>query len=123
MNPAAGHFTTLVPFKEDACPVILAEEKVINARPPLIRVSIQEFLPDKLQPVGNTLPLCQTKIDLVLGAAYAATEAWYEGFYWPLPLNKAKTCHTTRRPNWHRGRIYSLAGADFVAISTNPNPF
>jgi len=114
MNSATGHFTTLDPFKEDACPVTLAEEKVLNARPTLIYVSVQEFLPDKLQPIGNTLPFCQTKIDLVLSATYAATEACYEGFYLPLPLNKAKTCHTTRRPNWRRGRMYSLAGADFV---------
>jgi len=86
MNSATGHFTTLHPFKEDACPVMLAEEKVLNARPALIYVSVQEFLPDKLQPIGNTLPFCQTKIDLVLSATYAATEASYEGFYLHLAL-------------------------------------
>jgi hypothetical protein len=110
MNSATGHFTTLDPFKEDACPITLAEEEVLNARPTLIYVSVQEFLPDKPQPIGNTLPFCQTKIDLVLSATYAATEACYEGFYLPLPLNKAKTCHTARRPNWRRDRMYSLAG-------------
>lgn len=78
------HFTTLGPFKEDACPVTLAEEEVINPRPTLIYVSVQEFLPDKLQPIGNTLPFCQTKIDLVLSATYAATEACCEGFHLPL---------------------------------------
>jgi len=114
MNSATGHFTTLDPFKEDACPVTLAEEKVLNARPTLIYVSVQEFLPDKLQPIGNTLPFCQAKIDLVLSATYAATEACYEGFYLPLSLNKANTGHATRRPNWRRGRMYSLAGADLV---------
>jgi len=88
MNSATGHFTTLDLFKEDACPVTLSEEEVLNARPTLIYVSVQEFLPDKLQPIGNTLPFCQTKIDLVLSATYTATEACYEGFY--LPLNKAR---------------------------------
>ncbi len=114
MNSATGHFTTLDPFKEDACPVTLAEEEVLNPRPTLIHLSVQEFLPDKLQPIGNTLPFCQTKIDLVLSATYAATEACCKGFYLPLSLNKAKTCHTTRRLNWRWGRMYSLAGADFV---------
>ena len=100
MNSATGHFATLDPFKEDACPVTLAEEKVLNARPTLIYVSVQEFLPAKPQPTGDALPFCQTKIDLVLSATYAATEAYYEGSYClPLPLNKAKTCHTTRRPD------------------------
>ena len=78
MNPATGHFTTLDPFKEDACPVTLAEEEVINPGPTLIYVSVQEFIPGKIQPIGNTLPFCQTKIDLVLSATYAATEASYE---------------------------------------------
>jgi hypothetical protein len=77
MNSAMGHFTTLDPFKKDACPVTLAEEKVLNARPTLIYVSVHEFLPDKPQPIGNTLPFCQTKIDLVLSATYAAAEACY----------------------------------------------
>ena len=111
MNSATGHFATLDPFKEDACPVMLAEEEVLNPRPTLIYVSAQEFLPDKTQPIGNTLSFCQIKIDLVLSATYAATEAYYEGFYL---LNKAKTCHTARRPNRRRGRMYSLAGADLV---------
>ncbi len=114
MNSATGHFTTLDPLKEDACPVTLAEEKVLNAGPTLIYVSVQEFLPDKLQPIGNTLPFCHTKIDLVLSATYTATEACYEGFYLPLSLNKAKICHTTRCLTWRRGRVYSLAGADLV---------
>ncbi len=114
MNSATGHFTTLDPFKEDTCPVTIAEEGVSNPRPTRIYASVQEFLPDKLQPIGKTLPFCQTKIDLALSATYAATEACYEGFYLPLLLNKAKTCHTARRPNWRRGRMYSLAGADFV---------
>ena len=114
MNSATGHFTTLYPFKEDACPIMLAEEEVLNPRPTLVYISLQEFLPDKPQPIGNALSFCQTKIDLVLSATYAATEACYKGFYLPLLLNKAKTCHTTCRPNWRRGRMYSLAGADFV---------
>ncbi len=79
MNSATGHFTTLDPFKEDACPVTLAEEEVLNAKPTLIYVSVQEFLPDKPQPIDNTLPFCQTKIDLVLSATYATTEVCYEG--------------------------------------------
>ncbi len=99
MNQATGHFTTLDPFKEDACPITLAEEKVLNPRPALIYVSVQEFLPNKLQPIGNTPPFCQTQIDLILGATYAATEACYEGLHLPLALGKAKTCHTVRRPN------------------------
>jgi hypothetical protein len=109
-----GHFATLDPFKEDACPVTLAEEEVLNPRPTLIYVSVQEFLPDKLQPISNAPPFCQTQIDLVLSATYAATEACYEGFYLPLTLDKVKACHATRRPNWRRGRTYSLTGADFV---------
>jgi len=48
MNSATGYFTTLDPFKKDACPVMLADEKILNARPNLICVSVQEFLPDKL---------------------------------------------------------------------------
>ncbi len=114
MNSAPGHFTTLDPFKEDACPVTLAEEEVLNPRPTLIYVSVKEFLPDKLQPTGNTLPFCRTNIDLVLSATYAATEAYCEGFYLPLPFNKANTCHTARRTDWRKGRTYSLAGADLA---------
>ena len=86
MNSATGHFTTLHPFKEDACPITLAEEKALNARPTLIYVSVQEFLPNKPQPIGNTLPFCQTKIGLVLSATYAATEACCKGFYLHLAL-------------------------------------
>jgi hypothetical protein len=99
MNSATGYFTTLHPFKEDTCPVMLAEEKVLNTRPALIYVSVQEFFPDKPQPIGNTLPFCQTKIDLVLSATYTATEACYEGVYLHLALRKAKTRHTARRSN------------------------
>jgi hypothetical protein len=75
MNSATGHFITLDSFKEDACPITLAEEQVLNARPTLIYVSVQEFLPDKPQPIGNTLPFYHTKINLVLSATYTATEA------------------------------------------------
>ena len=114
MNSATRHSTSIDPFKEDACPVTFAEEEILNPRPTLIYVPVQKFLPDELQPIGNTLPFCQTNIDLVLSATYPATEACFEGFYLPLSLNKAKTCHTVRRPNWRRGRMYSLAGADLV---------
>ena len=114
MNSATGHFTTLDPFKEDACPVTLTEEEVLSARPTLIYVSVQEFLPDKLQPIGNTLPFCQTKINLALSATYAATEACHEGLYLDLALRKVKTRHTARHLNWRRGRMYYLAGAGLV---------
>ncbi len=62
------------------------------------------------------LLFCQTKIDLVLSATYAATEADYEGFYLPLPLplNKAKSCHTARRPDWRGERMFALSGAGFA---------
>jgi hypothetical protein len=97
MNSATGHFTTSDPFKEYACTVTLTEEKIINAGPTLIYVSVQEFPPDKPKPIGNTLSLCQTKIDLVLSATYATTEACYGGFDLLPLLNKAKACHATRR--------------------------
>jgi len=80
MNSATGHFTTLDIFKEYACPVMLAEEEVLNPRPTLIYVSVQEFVPSKLQPCGNMLPFCQTNIDLVLSATYTTTEKRYEEF-------------------------------------------
>ena len=102
MNSATGHFASLTSVQKvrrRSCPVTLAEEKVLDARPTLIYVSVQEFLPDKLQPIGNTLPFCQTKINLALSATYAATEACHEGLYLDLALRKAKTRHTTRRPN------------------------
>ena len=114
MDQTTCYVTAMYLFKEDACPVTLAEEKIVNPRPTLIYVSVQELLPDKLQPIGNTLPFCQTQINLVLSATYAATEACYKGLYLPLPLKKAKTCHTGLRPNRRSGRMYSLAGADFV---------
>ncbi|MCJ7791569.1 MAG: hypothetical protein MUP49_04065 [Dehalococcoidia bacterium] len=99
MNQTTGHFTTLDPFKEDACPVTLAEEEVLNPRPTLIYVSVQEFLPDKLQPIGNTLPFCQTYVNLVGSTTYTAAEACHEGLYLPYALRKVKTRHTVRRPN------------------------
>jgi hypothetical protein len=80
MNSATGHLATLDPFKEDACSVTFAQEKVINPGPTVIYVSFQEFLPGKSQPIGNTLPFCQTNINLVLGAAHTTAAAFHGEF-------------------------------------------
>lgn len=114
MNQTTRHFTTLDPFKKDTCPSTLAEKKVPNPRPTLIYVSVREFLPDKLQPIGNTLTFCQTQVNLVASATYTATEACHERLYLPLALRKAKTRYTVRCPNSRGGRMYSLFGADTV---------
>ena len=79
---------TLDPLKENAHPVTLTKAKVLNPRLTLIYVPVQEFLPDKLQSIGNTLSFWQTKISLVLSTTYTVTEAYRKGFYLPLALNK-----------------------------------
>ena len=99
MNQATGHFTILDPFKKDACPITLAEEKVLNPRPALIYVSVQEFIPDKFQPIGNTLSFCQTYVNLIDSTTYTAAEACHGRLYLHYALRQVKTRHAVRRPN------------------------